>query len=106
MLTRGKAPEGWTAIGSPAEIAGHGWQHLMVEGGAEAGEAFLAAGLVDRLLLYRSPTTFGDGIPAFREPGPAGVPAGWHLADRRRLGSDTLEVYSPAEPQGPACSPA
>lgn len=93
VLTRGQAPQGWTAIGAPSEIAGHGWRHLLVEGGAQAAEAFLAAGLVDRLLLYRSPTEFGEGIAAFRRPGPAGVPDGWRLADRRRLGSDTLEVY-------------
>jgi diaminohydroxyphosphoribosylaminopyrimidine deaminase/5-amino-6-(5-phosphoribosylamino)uracil reductase len=63
-------------------------------------EAFLFAGLVDRLLLYRAPGEFGEGIAAFREAGPAGVPAGWHLADRRALGSDTLEVYTAAEAQG------
>ena len=72
----------------------------MVEGGAQVGEAFLSAGLVDRLLLYRSPTRFGEGIPAFRDPGPDGVPAGWRLADRRQLGSDTLESYYPAENKG------
>jgi diaminohydroxyphosphoribosylaminopyrimidine deaminase/5-amino-6-(5-phosphoribosylamino)uracil reductase len=106
VLTRGTAPDGWRAIASPAEIDGRGWQYLMVEGGADAGEAFLATGLVDRLLLYRSPAMFGEGVPAFRRPGPDGVPAGWQLVDRRRLGSDTLEVYTPEEPQGPACLPA
>jgi diaminohydroxyphosphoribosylaminopyrimidine deaminase / 5-amino-6-(5-phosphoribosylamino)uracil reductase len=95
VLTRGEAPEGWTAIPSPLAISCFGLQHLLVEGGAEAAAAFLSAGLVDRLLLYRSPTEFGDGIPAFRNPGPSGVPAGWRLADRRQLGSDTLEVYYP-----------
>jgi hypothetical protein len=49
------------------------------------------------LLLYRSPTEFGEGIPAFRDTHPSGVPAGWQLADRRQLGSDTLEVYYPRE---------
>ena len=96
VLTRGEAPDGWTAIADPSDIRGRGWQYLMVEGGAEVAEAFLAAGLVDRLLLYRSPTTFGDGIPAFRAPAASGVPEGWRLADRRPLGSDTLEVYYPA----------
>ena len=95
VLTRGEAPEGWTAIAQPGQIAGRGLQYLMVEGGAAVAEAFLSQGLVDRLLLYRSPTEFGDGIPAFRDPGPSGVPAGWRLADRRQLGSDTLEVYYP-----------
>jgi diaminohydroxyphosphoribosylaminopyrimidine deaminase/5-amino-6-(5-phosphoribosylamino)uracil reductase len=98
VFTRGEAPAGWTALADPHDIAGRGWQYLLVEGGAAVADTFLAAGLVDRLLLYRSPATFGDGIPAFREPDPAGVPEGWQLADRRRLGSDTLEVYTPAQP--------
>ena len=98
VLTSGAAPEGWTALANPSEIAGIDAQYLMVEGGAQVAEAFLAAALVDRLLLYRAPVEFGEGIAAFRNPGGAGVPAGWHLADRRQLGSDTLEVYTRAEP--------
>jgi len=90
-LTRGETPEGWLAIHDPAEIKDHGWQYLLLEGGAEVADAFLAAGLVHRMLIYRSPTEFGDGLPAFRN----GMPEDWHLADRRQLGSDTLEVYYP-----------
>ena len=94
VLTRGAAPAGWTALAHPVDVAGLGLQYLLVEGGAEAAAAFLAEGdLVDRLLLYRSPTEFGEGIPAFENPGPSGVPEGWRLTDRRPLGSDTLEVY-------------
>ena len=101
LLTGGQAPEGWTALRAPNAICGlDDAQYLFVEGGANTAEAFLAAGLVDRLLLYRSPTEFGEGIPAFRDPGPQGVPRGWRLADRRALGSDTLEVYYPGEPEG------
>ena len=94
VLTRGEAPEDWTILRDPSEIGGLDAQYLLVEGGAEVAEAFLAAGLVDRLLLYRAPVEFGEGIPAFAKPGPNGVPAGWRLADRRQLGSDTLEVYT------------
>lgn len=93
LLTRGAAPEGWTAIADPAGIADRGFQYLMIEGGAEVAEAFLSAGLVDRLLLYRSPVTFGEGIGAFRHGGPDSVPEGWHLADRRTFAPDTLEIY-------------
>jgi diaminohydroxyphosphoribosylaminopyrimidine deaminase / 5-amino-6-(5-phosphoribosylamino)uracil reductase len=100
LLTRGEAPEGWIAVARPEDIGQLGLQYLLVEGGADAAEAFLEAGLVDRLLLYRSPTAFGDGIPAFRHPGPGGVPSGWRLADRRALGSDTLEVYYPQDNVG------
>ena len=96
LLTRGEAPAGWTAIADPTEIAGRSVQYLLVEGGAEAAEAFLAAGLVDRLLLYRSSTRFGEGIPAFRDSGPDGVPEGWRLTDRRTFAPDTLEIYERA----------
>jgi diaminohydroxyphosphoribosylaminopyrimidine deaminase/5-amino-6-(5-phosphoribosylamino)uracil reductase len=98
VLTSGAAPEGWTALSDPGEIADIDAHYLMVEGGAQVAEAFLAAGLVDRLLLYRAPVEFGEGVAAFRNPAPSGVPAGWRLADRRALGSDTLEVYTRGEP--------
>jgi diaminohydroxyphosphoribosylaminopyrimidine deaminase/5-amino-6-(5-phosphoribosylamino)uracil reductase len=91
VLTRSEAPGGWTGIARPADITARGWQYLLVEGGAQVADAFLGAGLVDRVLVYRSTTTFGEGIPAFRDPA---LP-GWRLADRRQLGSDTLEVYYP-----------
>lgn len=101
LLTRGEAPPGWRALRDPGEIRDLAdVQYLFVEGGAGTAEAFLSAGLVDRLLLYRSPVEFGQGIPAFREPGPERVPAGWLLADRRPLGSDTLEVYTRAGNEG------
>ena len=93
VLTRGEAPQGWTALADPGAIRGLDEQYLLLEGGANVAEAFLSEGLVDRLLLYRAPVEFGEGVPAFGNPGPAGVPEGWTLADRRRLGSDTLEVY-------------
>jgi diaminohydroxyphosphoribosylaminopyrimidine deaminase/5-amino-6-(5-phosphoribosylamino)uracil reductase len=97
LLTRGEAPAGWQALASPDAIRGLAEvQYLFVEGGAAVAEAFLAAGMVDRLLLYRAPVEFGEGIAAFRDAGPEGVPPGWRLTDRRRLGSDRLEVYHPA----------
>jgi diaminohydroxyphosphoribosylaminopyrimidine deaminase/5-amino-6-(5-phosphoribosylamino)uracil reductase len=98
VLTCGAAPEGWTALSDPGEIADIDAQYLMVEGGAQVAEAFLAAGLVDRLLLYRAPVEFAEGDAAFPNPAPSGVPAAGRLADRRALGSDTLEVYTRGEP--------
>ncbi len=100
LFTRGTAPPGWTAISDPREVADRALQYLFVEGGAATAEAFLAAGLVHRILLYRSPTEFGAGIAAFRHPSPSGLPAGWRRVDRRQLGSDTLEVYYPDSNQG------
>lgn len=97
VLTRGKVPEGWQALAEPRDIGTlEDVQYLLVEGGARTADAFLKAGLVSRLLVYSAPVTFGEGIPAFRDPGPDGVPAGWRLTDRRQLGSDTLEVYQPS----------
>ncbi|HUD30984.1 MAG TPA: bifunctional diaminohydroxyphosphoribosylaminopyrimidine deaminase/5-amino-6-(5-phosphoribosylamino)uracil reductase RibD [Novosphingobium sp.] len=96
VLTRGDVPEGWHALPSPQAIARmEGVLHLFVEGGAGAATAFLAAGLVDRLLIYRAPVLIG-GRPAlgdFGLPGLAGAHGQWRLAERRQLGSDTLEVY-------------
>ncbi len=100
VLTGGSVPEGWTALREPEEIRSLEAQYLFAEGGATTADALLAAGLVDRLLLYRSPAEFGEGIAAFRDPTSDGVPRGWRLADRHRLGSDTLEVYTPDEPEG------
>jgi diaminohydroxyphosphoribosylaminopyrimidine deaminase/5-amino-6-(5-phosphoribosylamino)uracil reductase len=94
LLTRGEAPDGWIRVADPAGIAGRGHQYLLIEGGAETAGAFLAAGLVDRLLVYRAPTLFGEGIPAFRNAGLSGVPDGWRLADRRTFAPDTLEIYT------------
>jgi diaminohydroxyphosphoribosylaminopyrimidine deaminase/5-amino-6-(5-phosphoribosylamino)uracil reductase len=93
LLTSEAAPEGWTALGGPHDIHAFGdVQYLMVEGGARVAQAFLAARLVDRMLLYRAPVTFGEGIAAF----PDGVPAGWQVTDTRALGNDTLEILEPA----------
>jgi len=97
VLTKGAAPLGWTALSEPAAIGDLDAQYLLVEGGAEVADAFLSARLVDRIMLYRAPVQFGDGIPAFHDAGRSGVPDGWRLDDRRQLGSDTLEVYTPAQ---------
>jgi diaminohydroxyphosphoribosylaminopyrimidine deaminase/5-amino-6-(5-phosphoribosylamino)uracil reductase len=89
--------EGWEGIASPADIAKlDGIDHLMIEGGAQTAASFLAADLVDRLLLYRAPILIGGGKPALGDIGLADLAAAhgrWRLADARHLGSDRLEVY-------------
>ncbi|MCJ2188633.1 bifunctional diaminohydroxyphosphoribosylaminopyrimidine deaminase/5-amino-6-(5-phosphoribosylamino)uracil reductase RibD [Novosphingobium beihaiensis] len=103
VLTRGEAGEGWRALSSPQAIAAmEGVQYLFVEGGAGAATAFLAAGLVDRLLIYRAPILVG-GRPALGDFGLAslaGAHGQWRLRERRQLGSDALEVY-----EATPCSP-
>jgi diaminohydroxyphosphoribosylaminopyrimidine deaminase/5-amino-6-(5-phosphoribosylamino)uracil reductase len=97
LLTTGDGVEGWTRLGSPQDIHTLGdVNDLLVEGGAQTAAAFLAADLVDRLLIYRAPILIGDGKPAL---GPIGLEAladahgRWALAESRQLGIDTREVY-------------
>jgi diaminohydroxyphosphoribosylaminopyrimidine deaminase / 5-amino-6-(5-phosphoribosylamino)uracil reductase len=96
LLTHGEAPEGWQALQTPAAISNMTMaQYLMVEGGAQTARAFLSAGLVDRLLLYRAPRNVGGpgpALPELTEPELAASPD-WQLIDTRQLGKDTLQVY-------------
>lgn len=105
VLSRNPAPEGWQALPSPGAIADKdGVQYLFVEGGAGAAAAFLAADLVDSILLYRAPLVIGGGLPAFGDIGLTALDEAhgrWRCDAIRRLGSDTLEVYSRTR-----CSPA
>jgi len=97
LLTRNAAPEGWTALSCPEAIREHPEaQYLFVEGGAQTAAAFLKPDLVDRLLIYRAPLVIGGGKRAVSDIGLthlAQAHGRWDLSDRRRLGSDTLEVY-------------
>jgi len=100
LLTTGSAPEGWNRIASPQDISRiTGAQYLMVEGGAQTAQAFLGAGLVDRLLLYRAPRLVGGNgasLPGLTADALAASPE-WQLTDTRQLGNDTLQVYERAQ---------
>ena len=92
----GTGESGVIRLSSPADIAALPGDHLLVEGGARAAAAFLAADLVDRLLLYRAPVLIGDGRPALGDIGLtslADAHGRWRLADARQLGSDRMEAY-------------
>ncbi|MBL0914072.1 MAG: bifunctional diaminohydroxyphosphoribosylaminopyrimidine deaminase/5-amino-6-(5-phosphoribosylamino)uracil reductase RibD, partial [Sphingopyxis sp.] len=94
LLTSGAAPEGWTAVASPEAI--DDVDSVLVEGGAGAASAFLAADRVDRLLVYRAPILIGGGKPALGDIGLtdlADAHGRWRLSDSRLLGSDRLDVY-------------
>jgi diaminohydroxyphosphoribosylaminopyrimidine deaminase / 5-amino-6-(5-phosphoribosylamino)uracil reductase len=97
LLTSGTAPGGWIAVASPeASDALPGVDSIMVEGGAQTAAAFLRAGRVDRLLLYRAPILIGAGRSALGDIGLADLANAhgrWRLADSRMLGSNRLDVY-------------
>jgi diaminohydroxyphosphoribosylaminopyrimidine deaminase/5-amino-6-(5-phosphoribosylamino)uracil reductase len=97
LLSRHAAPDGWERIATPQDIATlDRVDHLLVEGGAATAAAFLRAGLVDRLLLYRAPIIIGAGLAGIGDIGLSDLAAAhgrWRLIDQRRLGIDGLEVY-------------
>lgn len=97
LLSRTTAPEGWTVVASPADITTlEGVNELLVEGGAATAAAFLAADLVDRLLLYRAPILIGAGKAALGDIGLVALAEAqgrWRLSDSRMLGSDRLDAY-------------
>lgn len=83
-------------IADPAAIATLPGDHVLVEGGARAAAAFLAADLVDRLLLYRAPILIGGGVASLGAIGLGSLAAAhgrWRPVDTRQLGVDRLEVY-------------
>lgn len=103
-LTGRTPPPGWHALPEPDAIRRMmpDIQYLYVEGGAETASAFLAADLVDTIMFYRAPILIGGGKAALGDIGLADLAAAhgrWRLADRRTLGSDTLEVYERARPR-------
>ncbi|OIO64344.1 riboflavin biosynthesis protein RibD [Candidatus Woesearchaeota archaeon CG1_02_57_44] len=67
-----------------ADLASRGIARLLVEGGADIYESFLAADAIDELRLYVSPRLLPGGVRAFnKEPG-------FRLIESRRLGTDTF----------------
>jgi diaminohydroxyphosphoribosylaminopyrimidine deaminase / 5-amino-6-(5-phosphoribosylamino)uracil reductase len=97
LLTTGGPVDGFVRLSSPQAIRTlTEVNDLLVEGGAETASAFLAADLVDRLLIYRAPILIGAGKSAISGIGldALGDAHGrWTLGETRQLGSDTLQVY-------------
>jgi diaminohydroxyphosphoribosylaminopyrimidine deaminase / 5-amino-6-(5-phosphoribosylamino)uracil reductase len=97
ILGRSSAvPDGWLALDRPQAIIGNPAHYILIEGGAAAAAAFIAADLVDRLILYRAPILIGGGKPALGDiglNGLAGAHGRWRISDERQLGVDRLEVY-------------
>lgn len=96
VLGRGTVAGDVRVIADPAAIAALPGDYLLVEGGARTAAAFLAADLVDRLLLYRAPILIGGGLAALGDIGLGSLAEAhgrWRSVDMRQLGVDRLEVY-------------
>ncbi len=91
---RGPLPEGSELelrSGSLADelgaLAAEGVQSLLLEGGPALATSFLAAGLVDRLLVFVAPIVAGDGPPL---TGPLPEPLDLGEPELERVGDDVL----------------
>ncbi|HET9354955.1 MAG TPA: bifunctional diaminohydroxyphosphoribosylaminopyrimidine deaminase/5-amino-6-(5-phosphoribosylamino)uracil reductase RibD [Sphingomicrobium sp.] len=113
LLTRGEAVDGWEILSSPQDVYRlHDVNDLLVEGGSATATAFLAADLVDRILIYRAPIIVGEGKSSFGFVGLdaiADAHGRWTPEPGRALGIDRLEVYQrvphPREEREPAFRP-
>jgi diaminohydroxyphosphoribosylaminopyrimidine deaminase/5-amino-6-(5-phosphoribosylamino)uracil reductase len=97
LTSRGEAVEGWEILNSPQDVYRlHDVNDLLVEGGSATATAFLAADLVDRILIYRAPILVGEGKSSVGYIGLdaiADAHGRWKAGDPARLGIDRLEVY-------------
>ncbi len=86
----------WGWMSSPQNIAALSADHVIVEGGAQIASSFLAADLVDRLLIYRAPILIGSGKPGLNDIGLTALfdaHGRWRTVDSRVLGLDRLDIY-------------
>ena len=86
----------WNTVRSPGDIFAIPADHVLIEGGASAASSFLAADMVDRLLLYRAPILIGGGKPALHDIGLTNLSEAhgrWRSIDSRMLGADRLDIY-------------
>ena len=98
LLTRGERRRGLDAARQPrGDLSASTTSTICSSRAAPAtASAFLAADLVDRLLIYRAPILIGEGKSAVGYIGLdslADAHRRWRLADTRALGIDRLEVY-------------
>ena len=97
LLTRGQAADGWETLSSPHDVHRlHDVNDLLVEGGSATATAFLAADLVDRILIYRAPILIGEGRQSLGYIGLDAIADAhnrWRGEDGRSLGIDRLEIY-------------
>ena len=97
LSSHGSNGSAWEIVRTPIDIAHLPHvDRLLIEGGARTAASFLAADLVDRLLLYRAPILIGGGKAMLGDIGLTTLDDAhgrWRLHDARMLGSDRVEVY-------------
>jgi diaminohydroxyphosphoribosylaminopyrimidine deaminase/5-amino-6-(5-phosphoribosylamino)uracil reductase len=99
VFSRGPLPDGLDlelrsgALGDELHaLAAEGVQSLLLEGGPTLAAAFVAADLVDKVLLFVAPTLSGDGPRAFEAA--VGSPRTLARLRTRQVGADVLlEAY-------------
>lgn len=80
-------------------IAQQGIHHVWLEGGPTLAASFLAANLVDEVVVYLAPALLGAGKPAVSDYGVTSIAdlRRWQLADVQRFGDDIrLIIRQPA----------
>jgi diaminohydroxyphosphoribosylaminopyrimidine deaminase/5-amino-6-(5-phosphoribosylamino)uracil reductase len=96
----GPVPDGFELVSGPLEdslqrLAAQGVQSLLLEGGPTLATAFLAAGLVDKLLVFVAPVLSGGG-PRF--VGDLAAPVRLHRFEATAVGDDVLLTAYVHEP--------
>lgn len=79
-------------------LAALGINDVLVEAGPALGAAFMAAGMMDELVVYRSGCLLGRGAqPGFDVPAPEALELAdcWRLIETRRVGPDLRAIYVP-----------
>ncbi|MCO5065738.1 MAG: bifunctional diaminohydroxyphosphoribosylaminopyrimidine deaminase/5-amino-6-(5-phosphoribosylamino)uracil reductase RibD [Rhizobiaceae bacterium] len=75
------------------DIAARGMSRILVEGGGETARAFLADGVVDRIVLFRGPVKIGDG--GIASPiDETTIPDGFVLSREERFGEDICREWT------------
>jgi len=83
-----------------ATLRSSGTESVLVEGGSELITAFLAAGLVDRIIVGIAPVVIGTGTEAVNGLGIQTVASGIHLTNRTMLpvGHDIVVAWDVVSP--------
>ena len=81
--------------GIVAQLEGRGYRHAYIDGGVTI-QRFLAAGLIDRMIISKVPVLIGSGMPLFG-PVPRDIPLR-HVASRTFKGGLVQDEYEVVHP--------